>query len=148
MRGSKEACRTHWLIAKHGVSGIDVLTVDLGGGAKALAVFSVEEDTRKFLHVRPGASGEEWKARQTWPGELASILYGSCSAAKRVALDPPPEAVRGGESVALQAMDRDDFVGQLLGEGPAKVRPVASRTRRSHKGLPQNCVAESYFTRG
>jgi hypothetical protein len=148
MRASKEAGRTHWLIAKHGVSGMDVLTIHLGDGAEALAVFTFEEQARVFLHSRFGASGEGWETRQTWPGELASVLCGPCSAAKRVALDPPPEAIRGGESVALQAMDRDDFVGQLLGEGPAKVRPVASRTRRSHKGLPQNCVAESYFTRG
>jgi hypothetical protein len=148
MRGSKEACRTHWLIAKHGVSGIDVLTVDLGGGAKALAVFSVEEDTRKFLHARPGASGEEWKARQTWPGELASILYGSCSAAKRVALDPLPEAVEKGESAGLRAVDRDDFLGLLLGEGPADTRAVSTRTLGSRKGLVRNHVAQSHLARG
>ena len=141
MRGSKEAGRPHWLVAKHGVSGMDVLTVDLGGGAEALAAFSIEEEARVFLDSRFGAPGEGWKARQTWPGELASILYGPCSAAKKVALDPPPEAVGEGNSVALQAMDRNDFMGQLLGEGPAGIRLVSSRTRGSRKGLPQNRVA-------
>ena len=74
MRASKEAGRTHWLIAKHGVSGLDVLTIRLGGSAEeALAVFTFEEQARVFLDSRFGASGEGWEARQTWPGELASV---------------------------------------------------------------------------
>jgi hypothetical protein len=56
-------------------------------------------------------------------------------------LDPLPEAVEEGESARLQTVDRDDFLGMLLGEGPAGIRPVFSRTRGSYKGLPQNRVA-------
>ncbi len=141
MRGSKEAGQPHWLVAKHGVSGMDVLTIHLGASAEALAVFAFEEEARVFLDSRFGASGEGWEARQTWPGELASVLCGPCSAAKRVALDPPPEAVEKGKYAGLRAVDRDDFLGMLLGEGPAGVRPVFSRTRGSYKGLPQNRVA-------
>jgi len=141
MHGSKEVGRPHWLIAKHGLSGMDVLTVDLGGSAEALAVFSVEEATRTFLDCRPGASGEGWKARQTWPGELASVLYGPCSTVKKVALDPLPEAVDNGKSVGLRAMDRNDFLKELLGEGPAGIRLVTSRTLGSHKRLLHNRVA-------
>jgi hypothetical protein len=141
MRGSKEAGRPHWLIAKHGVSGMEVLTVDLDGSTEALAVFTFEEETRMFLDLRFGASGEEWKARQTWPGELASVLYGPYSAVKKVALDPLPEAVDGEESVGLQAMDRNDFLKVLLGEGPAGIRLVSSRTLESHKRLLHGRVA-------
>jgi hypothetical protein len=141
MHGSKEAGRTHWLIAKHGVSGMEVLTVDLGGSTEALAVFTFEEETRMFLDLRFGASGEEWKARQTWPGELASVLYGPCSAVKKVALDPMPEAVDKGKSVGLQAMDRNDFLRMLLGEGPQSIRLVSSRTPGSYKGLPLSGAA-------
>jgi hypothetical protein len=141
MRASKEACRPHWLIAKHGVSGMDVLTIHLGGGAEVLAVFAFEDEARVFVDSRFGASGEGWEARQTWPGELASVLCGPCSAAKGVVLDPLPEAVEEGESARLQTVDRDDFLGMLLGEGPAGIRPVFSRTRGSYKGLPQNRVA-------
>jgi len=118
MRAIKEAGRAHWLIAKHGVSGMEVLTIHLGGGAEALAVFASEEGARVFVDSRFGASGEGWEARQTWPGELASVLCGPCSAAKGVALDPP-EAVEKGESAGLRAVDRDDFLGLLLGEGPS-----------------------------
>ena len=141
MHSSKEARRPHWLIAKHGVSGMDVLTVDLGGSTEALAVFTFEEETRMFLDFRFGASGEEWKARQTWPGELASVLYGLCSAVKKVAVDPLPEAVDKGKSVGLQAMDRNDFLRMLLGEGPAGIRLGSSRTPRSRKGFLQSRVA-------
>src|SRR5918998_5900308 len=114
MRDSKVAGRPHWLIVKHGVSGMDVLTVDLGGSAEALAVFTFEEETWLFLDLWLGSSGEGWKVRQTWPGELASVLYGPCSAVKKVAVDPLPEAVDEGKSVGLQAMDRNDFLRMLL----------------------------------
>jgi hypothetical protein len=53
-----------------------VLTIHLGGGAEALAVFAFEEEARDFVDSRFGASGEGWEARQTCPGELASVLCG------------------------------------------------------------------------
>src|ERR687889_1478658 len=120
MRAIKEAGRTHWLIAKHGVSGLDVLTIHLGGGAvEALAVFTFEEQARVFLDFRFGASEEGWVVRQTWPGELASVLCGPCSAAKRVAMDPPPEAVEKGKSAGFRAINRGKFLGVVVGEGTA-----------------------------
>ena len=146
MRASKEAGRPHWLIAKHGVSGMDVLTIHPGDGVEALAVFTFEEQAWDFLDARFGASGEGWEARQTWPGELASVLLGPCSAAKRVALDPPPEAVEKGKSAGLRAIDRDNFLGMLLGEGPAVIRSVSSRSVGSRKGLARNRVARSLLT--
>jgi hypothetical protein len=146
MRASKEAGRTHWLIAKHGVSGMGVLTIHPGDGAEALAVFTFEEQARDFLDSRFGASGEGWEARQTWPGELASVLCGPCSAAKRVTLDPPPEAVEEGKSAGLRAIDRDNFLGMLLGEGPAGIRSVSTRTLGSRKGLVRNRVARALLT--
>ena len=33
MRGGKEAGQPRWLIVKHGVSGLDVLTIHTGGSA-------------------------------------------------------------------------------------------------------------------
>jgi hypothetical protein len=148
MHAIKEAGRTHWLIVKHGVSGIDVLTIHLGGGAEVLAVFTLEEEAEDFLDSRFGASGEGWEARQTWPGELASVLYGLCSAAKAVALNPPPEAVEKWESVGLRAVDRDDFLGMLLGEEPAGARAVSTRTIEPRKGLVHNRIAYSPLARG
>jgi hypothetical protein len=147
MRASKEAGRTHWLIAKHGVSGMHVLTIHLGDGAEALAVFAFEEEARDFVDSRFGASGEGWEARQTCPGELASVLCGPCSTAKEVALDPP-EAVEKGKAAGLRAVDRDDFLEMLLGEGPAGTRALSTRTLSSRKGLVYNSLAYSHLARG
>ena len=148
MRASREAGRTHWLIAKHGVSGMVVLTIHLGGCAEAPVVFASEEDALVFLDSRSGATGEGWRVRQTWPGELASVLLGPCSTAKRVTLDPSPEAAEKGESAGLRAVDRDDFLEMLLGEGPAGTRAVSTRTVGSRKGLVHNRVAYSHLARG
>ena len=148
MRASKVAGRTHWLIVKHGVSGMDVLTIPLGDGAEALAVFAFEEQARVFVETRFAASGTGWEARQTWPGELASVLLGPCSAAKRVALDPPSEAVEEGKSAGLRAIDRDDFLGMLLGEESADTRPMFTPTLGSRKRLVHNRVAYSHLARG
>ena len=141
MHGSKEAERPHWLITKHGVGGMDALTVDLGGGKEALAVFTFEEETRMFLDFRLGAPVEGWKARQTWPGELASVIYGPCSAVRKVVLDPLPESVDRWRSVGLQALDRSDFLRMLLGEERAGIRLVSSRASGSYKGLLHSRVA-------
>jgi hypothetical protein len=148
MRAIEEAGRTHWLIVKHGVSGLDVLTIHPWGGAEVLAVFSFEAEARVFLDARFGSSEEGWEARQTWPGELASVLCGPCSAAKGVALNPPPEAVEEGTWTGLRAMDRDDFLGLLLGEEPTITRAVSTRTLGSRKGLGHNRVAHSSLARG
>jgi hypothetical protein len=42
-------------------------------------------------------------------------------------------------------VDRDHFLGMLLGEGAADKRPASTRTRGSRKGLLHNRVAQSPF---
>jgi len=127
---------------------MDVLTIHTEDGAEALAVFDFEEEARVYLDTRFGASREGWEARQTWPGELASVLFGPCSTAKWVALDPTPEAVEEGKSAGLRAVGRDRFLGMLLGEGPGGTRPVSARALGPRKGLVHNRVARSHLTRG
>ena len=148
MRASNDACRPHWLIAKHGVSGTDVPTIHTEDGAEALAVFTFEEEARVVLGSRFGASREGWEARRTWPGELASVLFGPCSTAKRVVLDPTPEAVQEGKLAGLRAVGRDRFLEMLLGEGPGGTRPVSARVLGPCKGLVHKRVACSHPARG
>jgi hypothetical protein len=119
--------RAHWLIAKHDIRRVDVLTIDLGGDGEALAVFSFQEEAQMFLDFLPAVSGEGWRVRQTSVGELVSVLYGPCSDTKKVALDPVPEVGRK-ELVGLLSMHRSDFLRFLLGEeGPSSLQPVPSR---------------------
>jgi hypothetical protein len=66
------AKRWYWLITKHLVSRMDVLTICLGDDGEALAIFSFEEEAQMYLHCHPRASEEGWRARQTSVGELDS----------------------------------------------------------------------------
>ena len=112
-----------------------------GSDAEVLPVFSFEEETQMFLDFRLGALGEEWRTRQTSPGELVSVLHGPCADAKRVALDPLPEMVDKDKSIGLLTIDRDDFLRVLLGEVPSGLHVISSRHLGSHKGLGQSHVA-------
>ena len=140
MLKGKIARRPHWLITKHDTSKMEVFTIDLGEEGEALAVFSFEEEAEMFLDLRLATSGEGWKVRQTSVGELVSVLYGPCSDAKKVALDPVPEVDRQKVADPL-SMDRNDFLQVLLGEVPSTLCPVPSRTPMPHKRVEHGHVA-------
>src|SRR3712207_5531082 len=109
MLKAKMTGRWYWLITKHATSNIDVLTVRVEGSGEALAIFSFEEEARMFLDFRLAASEEGWCVRQTSVGEVVSVLYGPCSTAKKLVLDPVPK-VGGKEMVGLLNMHRNDFL--------------------------------------
>jgi hypothetical protein len=138
---AKRAGRWYWLITKHATSRMDVLTISLGGTAEALAVFSFEEEAKMFLDLRRCESEEGWRVRQTSVGELVSVLYGPCSDAKKVALDPMPVVVRE-EPVGLPTMQRNDFLRFLLGEEtPSNLHLVPSLARTPQKRVEHGHVA-------
>lgn len=124
------ARRPQWLITKYDLSKMNALTIRLGGDGEALAVFGFEEEAEMFLHLRRAALGEGWGVRQTSVGELASVLYGPCSTAKKVVLDPLPGVVGGEELIGFLSMRRKDFLRILLGEEPSGLHPVPSPTPR------------------
>ena len=108
----------YWVIAKDAKDGFGqqaLLTVDLEGTGEALAVFSFEEEAEMFLHLGGYDTGR-WGARESWSGELVSLLYGPCIDAKGVALDPLPEMLKGG-TVGLVEVGRGFFLRQLLARG-------------------------------
>jgi hypothetical protein len=107
------AKRWYWLITKHLVSRMDVLTIYLGGDGEALAVFNFEEAAQMYLHRHPRASEEGWRARQTSVGELVSVLYGPCADTKKVVLDPVPKIGKK-EQAGRLSMHRSDFLRFLL----------------------------------
>ena len=81
---------TYWLIAKNENGRVEVLTVDLGEGEQALPVFGYEEEAEMFLCL--GGAGDGWRARESTPGELVSVLDGPCA---RRARGPRPAAADG-----------------------------------------------------
>src|SRR5215211_6358731 len=117
--------RLHWLITKYDHSKMNALTLHLGGDGEALAIFGFEEEAEMFLHLRRAALGKGWGVRQTSVGELVSVLYGPCSNAK-VVMDPVPEVGKK-RLVGIPSMHRNDFLRDLLGEGPSSLHLVPSR---------------------
>ena len=140
MLKSKITGRWYWLITKHAASKIDVLTIRVDSNKEALAIFSFEEEARMFLDFRLAASEEGWCVRQTSMGEVVSVLYGPCSDAKKVVLDPVPEVGRK-ELVGLLNMHRNDFLRFLLGDEPSNLHLVPSLAQRPQKKVEHGHVA-------
>jgi hypothetical protein len=133
--------RSHWLITKYDHSKMNALTINLGGGCEALAVFGFEEEAEMFLHLRRAALEEGWKARQTTAGELVSVLYGPCSNAEKVVLDPLPEVVGGEGLIGYLSTRRNDFLRILLGEEPSGLHFVPSLSSGSSVRLEHGYFA-------
>ncbi|MDP9457571.1 MAG: hypothetical protein M3Q60_17775 [Actinomycetota bacterium] len=125
----------YWLIAGCEPRGVEVLTVELLGGAgspdgqRILPVFGYGEEAEAFLEalrqdrlpwgkacVTPASSG--WRIRETTRGELVSLLCGACAGVHGVLLDPPPE-LEAGMPVDLVGVGRQSFIERLLGRGRA-----------------------------
>jgi hypothetical protein len=103
-----------WLIAKNGSGRVKFLTTNRDGG-EILPVFGHEEEAEMFLHL--GGYGDDgWRARESSAGEIVSVLYGPCSGAEGVALDPLPEMMAD-KSLALVRLGRKRFSGWLLSTG-------------------------------
>ena len=103
-----------WLIAKNGNSRVQFLTVDREGDCgETLVIFGHEEEAEMFLYL--GGYGDDgWRARESSSGEIVSVLYGPCSGAEGVALDPLAEMVSCA-TLSLVRLRRERFLGVLLG---------------------------------
>ncbi len=129
-RSNKLASRPFWLIVRHDVGRMEVLTSGLPSGDEALPVFSFEDEARMFLEL--GAFDGDWRVRETGAGELISILYCLCAGVRRVALDPltGPAAVLND----LVSLGREAFVEFAGEEGcGAPLAPIASTNRAGQR---------------
>jgi hypothetical protein len=98
-----------WLIAKGATDHIEVFTLD---GGSLLPVFSGEDEAEMYLWFE-GAFEDGWEVRRTSPEELMSVLYGPCSDAGAVALDPSPEIIDG-PSAWFVSLNRRRFLGWMV----------------------------------
>jgi hypothetical protein len=101
-----------WLIAKNANSRVRFLTTGREGGCgETLVVFGHEEEAEMFVYL--GGYGDDgWRARESSSGEIVSVLYGSCSGAEGVALDPIAGIVACG-TLGLVRLRRESFLGWL-----------------------------------
>lgn len=113
-RKERSSGSTFWLIFADGHQLMHPVTVALPGGGEALAVFSSEEEAEMFLWLGKYEGG--WRTRETSTGEVISLLYGPCSEAGSVALDPFPEMLADGLT-GLVALDRGRFLERVARRG-------------------------------
>ena len=100
----------YWLLAKNECTGVEVLITGLSNGRQALPVFSFKEEAEMFLCLKN--SRDDWRVRETTPGELLSMLYTILKSIKYITLDPIPMNSAPDTSVLL-SVARKDFIGRL-----------------------------------
>jgi hypothetical protein len=98
-----------WLIAKGATDHFEVFTLD---GGSILPVFSDEDEAEMYLWFER-AREEGWEVRRCSSEELISVLYGPCSDAGKVVLDPSPEIIEG-PSAWLVDLDRGRFLEWMI----------------------------------
>ena len=78
-----------------------------------MVIFGHEEEAEMFVYL--GGYGDDgWRVRESSSGEIVSVLYGPCSGAEGVALDPLAGMVSYG-TLGLVRLRRERFLGRLLG---------------------------------
>ena len=122
-----------WLIANLTDGKMDALTLD-GGGDRVLPVFSFRDEAEMYVQLQLGTPG--WGPRVFSADEIVSMLLGSLSDVRRVALDPLPEACDK-TLLDLLCVRRDAFVRSLGGEGDFAA-PAEASIRR-----PRSAVAST-----
>jgi hypothetical protein len=99
----------HYVVAKDGDKGLEVLRMPLRGNGEALPVFSAGWAARGYLFAE--APGAGWYVKTCTPDELVSLLVGPCAGAEWVALDTRPGRSK---SEAANVMPWENFVDYLL----------------------------------
>jgi hypothetical protein len=122
-RGSRP-CRAFW-VAFAGEGWLTCpLTLRLGNGKQALALFSHEEEAEVFLRSSESA-GRDWRARETSVGEVVLLLYGPYCGATGVVIDPLPEMLTDG-FLGLVSLERRRFVRWATGRERDPTPPDAA----------------------
>jgi hypothetical protein len=104
-----------YVIAQHEKKGLELLRVSLqAGDEEALPVFSFQKLAREFL--RSGNLGPDWYVRESYNGELVSLLLGPYANVEWILPNPLPEPLAA-EDALLNLLDRENFVGLLIAWG-------------------------------
>ncbi len=113
-RGRYAGTRTapQYVISRREKGSPELLRISLrAGDEEALPVSSSETLARGFL--RSGDLDPEWRVRESYNGELASLLLGPYTDIMWVLPNPLPEPLAA-EDALLNLLDRSRFVSFLL----------------------------------
>ncbi len=109
----RHTSRLHYVVARDGEKGLEVLCVPSKEKGGVLQAFSAGWAARGYLFAE--APGGGWYVRACTPGELVSLLVGPCAGVEWVALDPRPGRHTG---EAANLMPWENFVDYLLSLTP------------------------------
>jgi len=112
MRGTRQPVLPYYVIARYEFSGLELLRVTLDSGEETLPVFSSEVVARDFL--LSSALEQDWYVRESYAGELVSLLLGLCAGVEWVRIDPLP-GEQAAEANPAEIAHWESFVGYLLG---------------------------------
>lgn len=101
----------HYVIARHEAGGPELLHVPLKSGEGALPVFSSREAADTFLLSNTLASN--WYARESYAGELVSLLLGLYAGTGWVLVDPLSGDLAAEDEPAITVY-WESFVNRLL----------------------------------
>jgi hypothetical protein len=102
----------YYVIARYGASGLELLHTPLESGEETLPVFSSEVAARDFL--LSSTKEQEWYVRESYAGELVSLLVGLYADIEWVLIDPLP-GEQAAERNPANISYWESFVGYLLG---------------------------------
>jgi hypothetical protein len=112
MRGTRQPALPYYVIARYEANGLELLQVPLGSGEETLPVFSSEVVARDFL--LSSALEQDWYVRESYAGELVSLLLGLCAGVEWVRIDPLP-GEQAAEADPAEITHWESFVDYLLG---------------------------------
>ncbi len=112
MRGVRQPVLPYYVIARYEANGLELLQVTLESGEETLPVFSSEVVAHDFL--LSSALEQDWYVRESYAGELVSLLLGLCAGVEWVRIDPLP-GEQAAEANPTEIAHWESFVGYLLG---------------------------------
>lgn len=112
MRGVRQPVLPYYVIARYEANGLELLQVPLESGEETLPVFSSEMIARDFL--LSSALEQDWYVRESYAGELVSLLLGLCAGVEWVRIDSLP-GEQAAEANPAEIAHWESFVGYLLG---------------------------------
>jgi hypothetical protein len=109
---TRQLMLAYYVIARYEANGLELLHIPLESGEETLPMFTSKVAARDFLVSK--TLGQEWYVRESYAGELVSLLLGLCAGIEWVLIDPLP-GEQAAEGNPADTAHSESFVDYLLG---------------------------------